>query len=529
MALSIIGNGNQTLTLDSGRPRHKEFAVKDVRQSIRLVDGTLNKPEVGIIDTAIVLASSGVFDLVWASDQSVVGALTQVGGLTLFQRTVFTLQRAGISQILTLVGQEEQPLRSLIDGDDRIQVAIRWLPIREFPPLDPQTWETLASEIKGSCFILGCHMVFSPSLIESLREEGKDGRAVVAVGRPGELGWSANPGVVTRADPHAGGHVHRVVFCDQQSSKAESIGVAGRGVAPAVDLVVLPARLLGISGAWRTPETSPIRLALEQASAEGVVQTLSASPHGYQDAREPDGLYKAEHVLFRSLQNVKGSLDGSIDRYMNRKFSWLLSRLFIKLGFSPNAITLLSTVIGLIGAACFAVGSYQMGIIGALLFQLAVIIDCCDGEVARLTFAESRLGQALDLVSDNIVHMAVFAGIAWGTYLENPWHYTYLPLLLGSLAVVSTGFSLWGVNRVRSLRAQALNWRRLSQARRTRFDFILEYVANRDFSIVVMVFACFGVLPWFLWLGAVGASFFAVMMAWSLCRACPPHQSGYSF
>ncbi len=489
------------------------------------MDGILNKSELGTIDTAIVLASSGVFDLVGVSDQSAVGALTQVGGLTLFQRTVFTLQHAGISQILTLVGQEEQPLRSLIDGDDRIQAAIRWLPIREFPPLDPQTWETLASEIKGSCFILSCHMVFAPSLIESLREEGKEGRAVVAVGRPGEPGWSANPGVVMRADPHTSGHIPRVVFCDQQSSKVDPVEVAGRGLAPAADLVVLPARLLGISGAWSTPETSPIRLALEQAAAEGIVQTLSASSHGYQDAREPGGLYKAEHTLFRSLQSVKGTLDGFIDRYVNRKFSRLLSRLFIKLGFSPNAITILSMVIGLIGAACFAMGSYQLGILGALLFQLAVIIDCCDGEVARLTFAESRLGQELDLVSDNIVHMAVFAGIAWGTYLENPWHSPSLPLLLGALAVVSTGFSLWGVNRIRSLKAKALNWQRLSQAYRTRFDFILEHVANRDFSIVVMVFACFGMLPWFLWLGAVGASFFAVMMAWSLRRTFLPHQS----
>ncbi len=489
------------------------------------MDGTLNKPEIGMIDTAIVLASSGVFDLVGASDQSAVGALTHVGGLTLFQRTVFTLQDAGISQILTLVGQEEQRLRSLIDGDDRIQAAIRWLPIREFPPSDPQTWEALASEMKGSCFILSCHMVFPPSLLESFREEGKEGRAVVAVGRPGEPGWSANPRVVMRTDSHTSGHRPRVVFCDQQSSKVDPVEVAGTGLAPVEDLVVLPARLLGISSAWSTLETSPVRLALEQAAAEEVLQTLSASSHGYQDVREPGGLSKAEHILFRSLQDVKGSMDGFIDRYVNRKFSRLLSRFFIKLGFSPNAITLLSLVIGLIGAACFARGSYHLGMIGALLFQFAVLIDCCDGEVARLTFAESRLGQALDLVSDNIVHMAVFAGIAWGTYLENPWDFPSLPLLLGALAVVSTGFSLWGVNRIRSLKAKALNWRRLSRACRTRFDFILDHVANRDFSIVVAVSACLGVLPWFLWLGAVGASFFAVMMAWSLRRAFPPHQS----
>ena len=47
----------------------------------------------------------------------------QKNTLTLFQRTIFTLQHAGISQILTLVGQEEQPLRPLIDGDGRAVAA----------------------------------------------------------------------------------------------------------------------------------------------------------------------------------------------------------------------------------------------------------------------------------------------------------------------------------------------------------------------------------------------------------------------
>ena len=103
----------------------------------------------------------------------------------------------------------------------------------------------------------------------------------------------------------------------------------------------------------------------------------------------------------------------------------------MKLGFSPNTITLLSMVIGLMGAACLAMGSYRSGMLGALLFQLAVIVDCCDGEVARLTFAESRLGQELDLVSDNIVHMAVFAGIAWGTYEQSPVQAGYLAVALG--------------------------------------------------------------------------------------------------
>jgi len=489
------------------------------------MDGTLNKPEVSTVDTAILLASSGVFDLSLATGKTKVTALTRVGGLTLFQRTVFTLQRAGISQILALVGEEEQHLRSLIHKDDRVQAAIRWLPIREFPPSDPQTWETLANEIKGSCLVLGCHMVFAPSLVESLRDGVRDGRVTVAIGRPGDEGWKANPGVVMRADPHPGGMTHRVVFQDQTLEPAPDVKDSECRLAPAADLVVLPSRLLGISGAWKTSTGGPIRLALEQAAAEGIVKTVSTTSKDYLDARGPKGLVRAEQMLFRSLQTVKGGLDGFVDRYVNRKLSGILTRLFIQLGLSPNAITIFSMLIGLLGAGFLAGGSYELGIIGALLFQFSVIVDCCDGEVARLTFAESRFGQELDIIADNVVHMAIFAGIAWGAYLVGPWQQSPLPLVLGSIAVVANGFSLWFVNRVRYLKSNPRAWRQMSSVQRTRLEFILGNVANRDFSVVVLMFACLGLLPWFLWLGALGSAFFGLMMGWTLRNAPPPPTS----
>ena len=489
------------------------------------MDSTLNKPEVSTVDTAILLASSGVFDLMLATDRTQVNALTRISGLTIFQRAVFTLQRAGISQILALVGDEEQQLRSLIHGDDRVKAAIRWLPVREFPPGDPQTWETLANEIKGSCLILGCHIVFTPSLVDSLGAGVKDGRVMVAIGRPGDIGWKANPGVVMRADPHPRGMTHRVVFQDQAMETPNEIGKDAYRIAPAADLVVLPSRLLGVSGAWKSSAGGPIRLALEQAAAEGIVNTVSTTSKNFLDARGPQGLRRAEQMLCHSLQTVKGGMDGLVDRYVNRKISSVLTRLFIRLGVSPNAITIVSMLIGLLGAAFFADGSYELGIIAAILFQISVVVDCCDGEVARLTFAESRFGQELDIIADNVVHMAIFAGIAWGAYVTGPWQQSSLPLVLGTIAVMGNGFSFWFVNRVRYMKANPKAWRQISPAQRTRLEFILGNVANRDFSVVVLLFACLGFLPWFLWLGAVGSTFFALMMAWTLRKAFLPHPS----
>ena len=123
-------------------------------------------------------------------------------------------ERGGISQILVLAGKEEPALRELLRDDSRLQAAVRWLPVREFPPHDPQTWETLADEVGGACMVVGCHTVFSPLLIQRLRHVGAQGRAVVIVGKPDEGYYWGNPGVVVRPEVLEGGAQSAVLFQD---------------------------------------------------------------------------------------------------------------------------------------------------------------------------------------------------------------------------------------------------------------------------------------------------------------------------
>src|SRR5574341_1014101 len=149
---------------------------------------------------------------------------------------------------------------------------------------------------------------------------------------------------------------------------------------------------------------------------------------------------------------MEAELDGVVDRYFNRRLPASLTPLFLRTGLSPNAITVLSMVIGLVAAASFGVGSYAAGVMGALLFQLSAIVDCCDGEVARLTQRQARFGEQLDIAADNVVHMAVFAGVAWGAYRAQVSGTSWLPLLLGAAAVIGNACSFWTVARARALR-----------------------------------------------------------------------------
>ncbi len=493
------------------------------------MDGILKQETTDVVDTAILLTTSGVFAAgSMDGGASMPSPLLRVGGMTLFERAVFTLQRGGISQIWVLAGKEEPALRELLREDSRLQAAVRWLPVREFPPHDPQTWEILADEISGACMVVGCHTVFSSPLIQRLRQEGALGKAVVVVGCDGDEGHSlGNPGVIMKSQ-HLDGNtcsslLFRVPPLLSAMDATSAIKKQDGSQCPIVgDLMVLPGRLLGISGVLHAGGTNPLRLALEQAAVEGTVQAIPSQSHWFRDVRGPKGRKFAEQALVRSLQSVKGGLDGLVDRYVNRKCSGLLTRMFLKLRWRPNAITMLSMVVGLVAAGFFIPGSWELALIGALLFQLSVIIDCCDGEVARLTFSESKFGQELDILADNIVHMAIFAGIACGAYIQGPWEQTVLPLVLGASAVLANVVSLFLVNVARQVRSGRQGWHRYTEHERQKIDFMLNHVANRDFSVVVLICAVLSSLHWFLSLAAVGSWFFVMSMSWLLRRNLIP-------
>lgn len=83
------------------------------------------------------------------------------------------------------------------------------------------------------------------------------------------------------------------------------------------------------------------------------------------------------------------------------------------LGMTPNQVTALGMVAGLIAAACFAFGSPLVQILGAATFALATLLDYCDGELARMRGMGSRLGAYFDDFVDWIVHATLFLAIGY--------------------------------------------------------------------------------------------------------------------
>ncbi len=81
---------------------------------------------------------------------------------------------------------------------------------------------------------------------------------------------------------------------------------------------------------------------------------------------------------------------------------------------TPNQITTLRLVTGLIAAACFAIGAELYSAIGSGIFVLSLLLDRADGILARLTGNISTLGHKYDLIADTLCNSFAFIGVGIG-------------------------------------------------------------------------------------------------------------------
>ena len=79
-----------------------------------------------------------------------------------------------------------------------------------------------------------------------------------------------------------------------------------------------------------------------------------------------------------------------------------------------------------------------------MLFLAVTTVDGVDGELARLKLAESHAGAQLDIPTDNLVHVALFAGIMTGCYRASVSRsYLLLLVIAGRQARELSGEKQW--------------------------------------------------------------------------------------
>ena len=95
----------------------------------------------------------------------------------------------------------------------------------------------------------------------------------------------------------------------------------------------------------------------------------------------------------------------------------ILTHLFLKTPISPNGITAIYLLTGIIGGVLIAAPSKALVMTGLVIFFLRPSLDSCDGLVARLKGQTSSAGEVLDPYASDVGWVFLWSGV--GIYLGN--------------------------------------------------------------------------------------------------------------
>jgi phosphatidylglycerophosphate synthase len=249
------------------------------------------------------------------------------------------------------------------------------------------------------------------------------------------------------------------------------------------------------------PQLESLRKGVPCLEPSGTVQRMEGFgglPKALED--RPESLGCAEKCLISTLSFQTEADDGFFARHFDRRVSRLFSRRLAHTAMTPNQITLIGVTIGLSGAFLLSLEGYWCKLFGALLFLFCVMVDGVDGEVARLKMQETVFGHYLDIITDNVVHVAVFIGIAFGLYHDsgNSGYLLALWWMLG-------GFGLCIVAVYQCILRKSPE----ELERSPRLLRFLALLSNRDFAYLVALLALLQRLNWFLLGAAAGTYLFA--------------------
>ena len=117
-----------------------------------------------------------------------------------------------------------------------------------------------------------------------------------------------------------------------------------------------------------------------------------------------------------------------------RRFSPYLTKFFLRTPLTPNGVTWLMIVDGLIAAAVLTLPGIWPCLAAGLLIQLQLALDCSDGEMARWLDRKSPVGIYLDRVGHWLTETAL--PIAIGIRADGGWDSIGTYTTLGCLAAI---------------------------------------------------------------------------------------------
>ena len=136
--------------------------------------------------------------------------------------------------------------------------------------------------------------------------------------------------------------------------------------------------------------------------------------------------------IFKTLKSAE--TEDWLDYHVIRPLCYYLSVFFAKLGVHPNTVTILSMIVGAASCVFFASGCFYyegtmgliMNLIAIAMLMVADLLDCTDGQLARLTGKKSRLGRIIDGLAGFTWFIPIYHALVWRFYQHHELEFMWL-------------------------------------------------------------------------------------------------------
>lgn len=149
--------------------------------------------------------------------------------------------------------------------------------------------------------------------------------------------------------------------------------------------------------------------------------------------------YYSLKEIVRSLPAKKNSKSSLWVKLIVRKVSFLFTYLFINVGCSAWGASIISILVALAGSFCFAVDNTICRIIGVCLIELWLVLDCVDGNIARVKKTCSEMGEFVDALSGYYVTGFVYFFVGIAAYYTTTIFrdHAFVLIIIGGISTIS--------------------------------------------------------------------------------------------
>ena len=116
-----------------------------------------------------------------------------------------------------------------------------------------------------------------------------------------------------------------------------------------------------------------------------------------------------------------------VDRYIQDPIAKQIVRFLKNTPITPNQVTYFSVLVGFASGYAFSFASPESLILGGILLEATLVLDCVDGQLARAKGMASEWGSLIDGIAGYFAYLAVI----WGLIIGFPQYGQVLKIIAG--------------------------------------------------------------------------------------------------